>query len=309
MNNFKEDLIKKLLEKKKKLSQSSIDLYIRNLEKLNNNEPLKNFNFLKKVDDIKKKLDEYKNNTQRSYYISIVSALKTDDKYKTLYNKYYKIMIAKKKEIDETPTTKMNDNQKENWISWDEVINIYNDLLNKVSQLPKKIKTDKQYNTLLDLVILSLYTNIEPRRNKDFQMMNIIKGYDMDDNNINYYNIDKNELYFNNYKSMKKHGQQKINIPDNLKEVINLYIKNHPLIINKKKFNVPFLVHHNGDPLNKINSITNILNSIFGKKLGSSMLRHIYLTYRFGDTYKEMQQVADNMGHTISTQKDYIKDI
>lgn len=305
--SFIDNLTNKL--KEKNLTLSTINLYIRNLEKLNDKEPIKNFNFLKKVDVIKKKLDEYKNNTQRSYYISIVSALKTDDKYKSLYNKYYKIMINKKNEIDETPTTEMNKNQKENWISWEEVINIYNDLLNKVIALPKKIKTEKQYNTLLDLVILSLYTNIEPRRNKDFQVMNIIKGEPVNDNNINYYNVDKNELVFNNYKSMKKHGQKIIEIPENLKEVINIYIKNHPLIINKKKFNVPFLVHHNGEPLNKINSITNILNRIFGKKLGSSMLRHIYLTYRFGDTYKEMQEVADNMGHTISTQKDYIKEI
>jgi integrase len=307
MNSFTENLTNKL--KDKNLTPSTINLYIRNLEKLNDKEPIKNFNFLKKVDVIKNKLDEYKNNTQRSYYISIVSALKTDDKYKSLYNKYYKIMIAKKKEIDEIPTTTMNDNQKENWISWDEVITIYNNLLNKVADLPKKIKTEKQYNILLDLVILSLYTNIEPRRNKDFQMMNIIKGYTMDDPKINYYNVDDNELVFNVYKSMKKHGHQKIEIPDNLKEVINIYIKNHPLIDKQKKFNVPFLVHYNGEPLNKINSITNILNRIFNKKLGSSMLRHIYLTYRFGDTYKEMQQVADNMGHTISTQKDYIKDV
>ena len=80
--SFIEDLKQKLVEKN--LSLSSINLYIRNLEKLNNNEAFKNFNFLKKIEDINNKIDKYKDNTKRSYYISIVSSLSTEPKLKKL---------------------------------------------------------------------------------------------------------------------------------------------------------------------------------------------------------------------------------
>ena len=48
-----------------------------------------------------------------------------------------------------------------------------------------------------------------------------------------------------------------------------------------KTSNIPFLVYNDGKEFNKINSITRILNKIFDKKIGSSMLRHIFLTDKY----------------------------
>ena len=62
----------------KKLAQSSIKLYLRNLEKLNDDMPLKSLSFLKDIPSILQQLDKYKQNTQRGYLISIVSALGLD---------------------------------------------------------------------------------------------------------------------------------------------------------------------------------------------------------------------------------------
>jgi len=42
----------------------------------------------------------------------------------------------------------------------------------------KRIITEPQYNKLLDLVILSLYTLQPPRRNIDYMKMNVVKKYD-----------------------------------------------------------------------------------------------------------------------------------
>ena len=99
---------RKLLEKQfqdKKLSESSIKTYIRNLEKLNNG-PLKNLNFLKDISAILDKLQGYKENTKRSYLISIVSALGLDKSTKQkvkLYEDYFELMMDKNKKNDQTP--------------------------------------------------------------------------------------------------------------------------------------------------------------------------------------------------------------
>jgi hypothetical protein len=75
MTNFIETLHTKM--NLKGLSPSSITLYLRNLQKLNDDLPFKNFKFLENTDNIVKKLENYKPNTQRGYYISIVSGLNT----------------------------------------------------------------------------------------------------------------------------------------------------------------------------------------------------------------------------------------
>jgi integrase len=308
--NFTENLITALKNKGeqrgKPLSDSSIKLYIRNLEKLNNDAPLKNLTFLKNSDLVEKKLEDYKPNTRRSYFISIVSCLATEPTLKKLYDKYFKLMTNLSSVIRETPTEEMNEQQKTNWIEWDEVIKIYDDLKKKVDELPKKLKSEKQFNTLLDYVILSLYVLVPPRRNIDYQKMMITKNINDNREDTNILDLSKKQFIFNVYKTVKKHGQAIVNIPNELIDVIELYVKHHPLI-KGKKYEVPFLVNFAGEPLENINSITYILNRIFKKKVGSSMLRHIYLSGKYGDKFKEQQQDAELMGHSLSMAQDYIK--
>ena len=92
-------------------------------------------------------------------------------------------------------------------------------------------------------------------------------------------------------------------------DTLNTYIKHHPgLKGNKSKTVVAkFLVNADGTPITAVNAITRILNRIFGKKVGSSMLRHIYLSHKYGDKLEEMKEDADKMAHSMSQQKEYIK--
>ena len=71
--DFTSTLVAKL--KARGLTDSSVSLYVRNLEKLNGNKVINNLNFLKKYPDIMDRLKDYKGNTQRGFLISIVSSL------------------------------------------------------------------------------------------------------------------------------------------------------------------------------------------------------------------------------------------
>jgi hypothetical protein len=87
-------------------------------------------------------------------------------------------------------------------------------------------------------------------------------------------------------------------------------LKFHPLLksgkLPKGVEDVKFLVYRDGEGVEQINAITRILNSILGKGIASSKLRHIYLTSKYGDTLKEQEKDAKAMGHSTSQQKDYI---
>jgi hypothetical protein len=69
-----------------------------------------------------------------------------------------------------------------------------------------------------------------------------------------------------------------------------------------------FLVYADGSPLTAVNSITRILNKVFGRKIGSSMIRHIYLSSKYADVKDEQKEDAIAMGHSVAEQQNtYVK--
>jgi hypothetical protein len=314
MVNFKDELVEKL--KGKNLSESSIKLYIRNLEKLNGGE-LKDFKFLKNVDTVLDLLKAYKDNTKRSILISIVSILgccPDDKKIVKLKQKYYDLMLKKNDEIKEKATDEATEEQKENWISWDDVKKRFDELKKEVEESTNNtvVLSKPAFETLLYYMILALYIHNQPRRNKDYQYMNIVfKSNDKLPKDRNYLSYSDNKFIFNVYKTSKKYGQKVEDINEELKKCIDLYLKFHPKIKGKVKKNTdtPFLVGYDGNPLSQVNSMTKIFNKIFNKKISSSALRHIFLSDKYGDVVKEMKEDADKMGHSVQQQKEYIKNV
>jgi hypothetical protein len=315
--NFETDFKKSLQDGfiTKKLAESSIKLYLRNLEKLNDNMPLKNFNFLKDIPAIIQLLEKYKENTKRGYLISIVSSLGLDKSNKIkqkLYDDYYSLMMNKNKELKAIDSSnEKTETQKENWLTWDEVSKVFTDLEQKVKTfVGNKEINEHQYNVLLQYVVLALYYFKAPRRN-EYQNMMIIKAI-MPSLPItaNYLVYDTHKFIFNAYKTVKKDGQLVEDIPDDLFSVISTYLKFHPLLKGKKIIkttSVPFLVYYDSRPLSQVNAITRILNKTFGKNVGSSMLRHMYVSSKYGAVLQEMKEDAKEMSHSIGMQQDYIK--
>jgi hypothetical protein len=308
-----QDKIKNTEDNRKlNLSDTTIQSYVNNLIRLNNNNEPKSLKFLNNINSIKKKLEDYKPKTKKTYIASILSVLRLfneDNKIIKKYEDYLKDII--KQTDDEDNKNKKSETQKDNWLEWADVESIFNELKEDVFKNKSKKKLNKQeYKKLLELVILGLYVLNEPRRNMDYVEMDVINKYDIDKhfNTKNYLNTDKWEFIFNKYKYSRNKTadkvQQRIKIDDELKEIITYYLKRHPL---KTKTDYKFLVYYDGNEFNNSSNITKILNKIFGKNIGSSMLRHIYLTYKFGDKIKEMNETAENMAHSVEQQKKYIK--
>ena len=289
----------------KGLSDSSIKLYMKALKNLNDKKEIKNFRFLTKPEDVLDKLKDYKPTTQRNSIISVVSILKALNNQ--LYDKYYDIMINMTKSInDASKTNEKTETQKANWMKWEEVEQIFNKMRDELKLLRKP--NEEEYNNLLGTVILGLYTLLPPRRNKDYTEMYItnVKDASKSDTSKNYLDLKKEQFIFNVYKTAKKDGQLIITIPVELLQLLKMYIKHHPLKAQMKDSVVPFLVGFNGHKLPE-NGITRILNKIFKKKVGSSMLRHIYLSSKYGNVLEQQKTDQKMMSHGALTQKDYIK--
>jgi hypothetical protein len=293
--------------KNKQISESSLNLYLKNIIRLNDGEEIKNFNFLKNTTTILDKIKDYKPNTRRTYLISIVSLLKQEPKFASLYDKYYKVLMEYNKDL-KTNNDK-SEKQTENWITQEEVLNKQKELMGVITEIKKKI-TMAQYYKLLNLVVLSLYTLQAPRRNLDYLKMCVINKYSPELSTVNnYLDLSSSTFIFRNFKTKKTYLDQVIPVSPELMAILKIYLKNHPLKKDMKgKFCIPLLVDLEGDSFNNSNEITRILNKIFGKKIGSSMLRNIYLTSKYSNNLKNLQDDADKMGTSTSTaQNQYIK--
>jgi hypothetical protein len=126
--------------------QTTIDSYERRLKTLNNGEELDNLSFLYDYDVILEKIQKYKITTQRNFIIAIVSVLKNVKTMKSMYDKYSKLLEQYNTEL-KTNNVK-SESQKENWISQDEVIKVYDELYNQM----KKDNDPELCNALMDVI-------------------------------------------------------------------------------------------------------------------------------------------------------------
>ena len=284
------------------ISDSSKKLYTRNLMKLNNDMPITNFNFLKEPKHILNIIKDYKPTTQRSYIIAICTVLK-NSKNPNLYDMYFEILSNFNNQLK--VRTDKSDSQKENWLSNDNINKISDDLKSKVV---KKVRNKEDYNILLNYMVLLSYTLHAPRRNIDYSLMKLSNN--MSDDKFNYLDMDKKQFIFNNYKTQGTYNSVVVNIEDELMQVISLYPKNHPekSKLKNKTYNIHFLKTFYNEDIIKSQDMTRILNKIFGKNIGSSMLRNLYLTNKYGDMVEEFKKDTTDMGTSVDIAlNNYIK--
>ena len=156
MNPF----LKSIFEKRDKpISESSQNLYARNLTKMNDGKEVSNLNFLKNMKHVLSIIEDYKPTTQRSFIISACVVLKNTNE--PLYQQYYELLS--KMNNDLKVRTEKTDTQKANWMSQTEI----EDKL-KSLKVNKKITYNKINTQMLHHLILSLYVLHPPRRNIDY---------------------------------------------------------------------------------------------------------------------------------------------
>lgn len=323
------DSVLKKVKQQRNLKDASIKIFKRNIERLADNKEIKDFEFLKDTNKINEILTYYKPETQNSILQSVNRVLEVVDEpelLNTYRDMYYKVF----KGIRKTPTDEKTDSQKENWTDWQSVEAKKYELINKA------IDT-QNWDDILNAFVLMLYTDFEPRRNQDYLDMYIVRRKLIPFKKYRH-SLDKNKNYlmlnpsgsqwdyhtselntkpepptdggyyfvFNKFKTAKTFGSQGFNVPNDIAVFFHkLYLNHYPAKKTGKE--LPLLVDKNGKRLSSVNAITRILNKIFDKKIGASMLRHIYLTHKYGETYKERELVSNKMGHTIGTQHKYIK--
>lgn len=245
-----------------------------------------------------KKVSEYVNskpfNVRKTILASLVCIAPDVKDYK-------ENMISDIKEYkEEIDKQEESETQKANNISHDEIRTVLSELKRQADAIYKrKYINNDDLQKLQDYILVCLLGGfyIVPRRAMDYTELKI-RNVGADDNHI-----DKNKLVFHKFKTAKFYGKQEIEMPVQLKNILNKYISVIPEQTEYLLFNV------NGAKLNSV-SLNQRLNKIFNGKISINALRHAYLTDKYASTMKEQKKMDEDlaeMGSSSAQAKTYVK--
>ena len=299
-NKFMDGVKEKLLEK---YSAGTAGLYLTKLRILNDNEPFTSFSFLKDHFKQIRLMSEIENlNTRKSYLTAVVGVLDVLNvaAYNKINNNYKKALNDFKtntyNKIDPNAKT---ETQKDNWISWEEVMakqKLLQEQADKVTQKEEDQNNGAAVAALERNIVLNVYTQLPPRRNNDYYLMKVGSG---DDEDSNYY--DGNKFIFNVFKTARSRGTETIDVPPSLEKILNDYIK--MLGIEKGEY----LLFHDDVNRKTPARMTRALNAIFNKHIGASLLRHIWTSHLLGNMLPIIKDNAAAMSHSVGTDLAYVK--
>jgi hypothetical protein len=245
---------------------------------------------------------KYKNvNTLKSHFAKIGCLAEAKARNNTEAESIKKIYIDRMYKYDQInknkiETNEKSDKQKKDWLSWNRILKVRDDLY--------KHRLDSKIDMLNNLII-SLYTYLPPVRNNYAKLL--ITKTIPDENTFNYLYINPRNLRMsitlNKYKTAKTYGPITLEIPHKLALIIHEWIAKYPS---------KYLISWAGKPYDNQSlgvKITKIFEDKTGKRIGASMLRHIYITDVVNKikTVKEKRKIATIMGHSLAQQMLYSK--
>jgi hypothetical protein len=319
------DLIK---IKRTNICENTLKAYDKQLNKmfidLGNIGTPKNTKFLQNFDKINDFIDKHdKITTKKNKLTAIIVAIDADKSFKNKDD--FKDTCQKKlKELNEeyndflkkqikTPT------QEKNWIEYETLVDIANDLVKKVKGFKTKETLEKhEFEALQNAVLLKTHITFPIRNDlSEVKVIELEKYEKLNETNQDKHNwlikYPKNKMVIvlNNFKNSKKLGTKRFDVPKNLVNLYKIWFKfntSEYFLVSKRDRMLPI----NG------NTQTKYFNSLFhkyypDKNISSSLIRHIVIShFSEGDpTIEELEarakKVEEKYLHSASMNSLYRK--
>ena len=281
----------------------TVGQYIVRLRVLNDG-PLKSLKFLTDFQNIKSKIENLEKalSTKISYLTAVCAVLKSNKKYTRLHKNYVELSL----EMSSPLTTALNNNeknekQKQSIIAAKEIVAIRESLNATIES------GGASWSVFMQHLAVCLYSMQPPRRNRDFsEMVIVLDEPAIPSKDLNYFVISESMFFFNNYKTSSTYGAQKMRVSEELSEVMDRYLQEYFRVV--KIGELPFLLaNEHGNKLEIRNAMTRLLHRAIGKEIGSTALRHIYLSSKYAETLIQQKQDSIAMSHSLSMARQYIK--
>jgi len=297
----KDDLITSILELNPEMKYDTIRQYVRQTGRVYEDMYSVKFNY-KNFDWLKdhKKVFDFLN----SYYTNVASK-------RTYIGRIYNLIQF--------------------FIGYEDLINIYKEYKNKIDVEYDTLKDENllsekesklwmDFGTILDKtkdiknsrdnLLIQMYTRLPPRRTRAYSLLKVIrdtKDFNELPNIYNYAVFDKTnqlvKLVLNQYKTVGKYGVYIIDdIPDSIKNTSKSYFLDYklkpgdPLFFGRNKNN-----HYDNSQFSAV--IKQTFKRYLGKPIGTTALRHSYISYWFeknpNSNVKKLKEMTLKLGHSV----------
>ena len=243
--------------------------------------------FTKQSADVIKYMDAMKTISNKKLYTSAILYSYGDAKPPEVYKDFIKKQFDEQNKKDDEQ--KLSDKQSEKYLVWSEIMNVQKQLADMEN---KNITQWREY------VVVSLYTLINPIR-ADYGDMKVVRKVQPAMNQLV---LGDARPYFmlTDYKTAKTYGDVRIEIPDDLAEVINdwfEFLGQEPEYILDKEYS--------GKTLS--NYIRRVFEKYTGKPVGINLLRHARITHELSTpkSIMEKRKLASSMLHSKERSEKY----
>ncbi len=304
MNTDPEDMRGVIQKARPNLRPASITQYEANLRKVRRLFGADSYDFLKSPAKVEDKIKDLHFTTRRNILNAIIVfllAIDKDNKMEKLISEYSEVRDQlNQKYIDDNKSGVISEKQKVNFAKMDEIDDMVERLRLEVNALKKKDRmTQNDISRLRAYVIFSMLKRL-PTRN-DMSGMKLInqtmyKKLTQEEKEANNFLVDqktKMKFVYNVYKTSKKYGENVIEVPDDLKPILRMYIKTMGI----KNGDVMFAMTRNA--ISQL--LTKQSQRLIGKKISSTMMRKIYLSDKYSEVNDEKEKDAKIMGHDVKT--------
>ena len=297
MQDAKQQIETQLKHNRPNLSPSSVNTYTIILasiyKKVFGSEDFDISLFNKEADKVLEHLKETNYSTRKTK-LACLFVLSKNDKYQ---HQMVKDIGSYNEDLSKQ---EKNDKQTASWVNTDQLKTKYNELKHTADLLYKKQShTPSDIQNIQDYILMCLYSNqfIPPRRLLDYTEF---KMKEIDPEKDNY--MHKNTFCFNKYKTAKVYGKQTVNIPLQLRNILNKW--------NKLTNNNYLLFDKGGKPLSNV-KLNQRLKAILGNNSSVNAIRHGVLSEMFQpdiEMQNKMKDIATKMATSASTiQSQYLK--
>ena len=304
------------------IKDSSLKVYLFNLrklyEKLGHRDEMKSLKWLEDEDTVLEAISEMAPSSRKTILASIVVALAASgDGYKDELEKYRATMTelaesynADLKKQEKSPA------QEKNWTTLAALRRVMRNykaelVTRDVFKKPRAAISKRDFDLLQRWIVTCLYVldDDNPPLRLDYTMRVVSKSeYDdmsekekSSDNFLVVQSRNKKVFSLGSYKTDGKYGVVEIPVGRKLNSALNLWLN-----VNDTGY---LLLNAKGERLGA-NGLSKLINRAFeptGKKVGASLLRHIYISERFPAQGAEKEEVADKMLHSVDMQTGYAK--
>ena len=297
MQDAKQQIETQLKHNRPNLSPSSVNTYTIILasiyKKVFGSEDFDISLFNKEADKILEHLKETNYSTRKTK-LACLFVLSKNDKYQ---HQMVKDIGSYNEDLSKQ---EKNDKQTASWVNTDQLKTKYNELKHTADLLYKKQShTPSDIQNIQDYILMCLYSNkfLPPRRLIDYTEF---KMREIDPEKDNY--MHKNTFVFNKYKTAKVYGKQTVNIPLQLRNILNKW--------NKLSTNDYLLIDKVGNKLSNV-KLNQRLKAILGNNSSVNAIRHGVLSEMFQpdiEMQNKMKDIAQKMATSASTiQSQYLK--